>query len=534
MTKNTTDLDRKQVAVSAFLVATGTITSRGLGFLRDMLVVHYFNRTSTDAFYVAFRIPNLFRRLFGEGALTVSFIPVLTDFLKSEDKKSAREFISSVFTLLFIVLSLLTILGTLFAQPIVTTLSSGEGFTSIPGKLELTVHQTRIMFCYIFLVSMYAFFMGILNTVRIFWLPAVAPALWNLSLIIGVLFFRNTFEISSDVLAWATIIGGFLQAAILIPSLRKNDFIPVFRKWWGSSAVNRVLKSMGPSVFGLSVMQITVLINTYFASNLEEGSNSWIYLADRILEFPLSIFAVSMGTAALPTLSKLWSKGDREGMSEASLHTLKLSLFMAIPCAAGIYVLAQPIVHTLFEHGKFSSHDSEMTSAIIRVYGIGVIFATGIRVLAPSFYAMKNTWAPALAAAMALVCHLFIAYFLTRMFGVVGLAASSVISMTINFLVLVILYQRIITSLGLARLFTTLFKILLASLALGFFAQSHVYFENLFSDDYGGRAISLVLVVLISASVYLGVAWLLNISELTETSQEFTSRIKRKLSKIKS
>ena len=209
-----------------------------------------------------------------------------------------------------------------------------------------------------------------------------------------MLFFRHTFAIPSDVLAWSTLVGGVLQAVILIPVLHKRNFIPHFRKWWGNSAVKRVLRAMGPSILGLSVMQVTVLINTYFASRLEEGSNSWLFWADRILELPLSIFAVSVGTAALPMLSSLWSKGDKKAMSEASLHALKLSLFLAVPCAAGIFVLSHPIVHTLFEHGKFKLHDSQMTGEILQVYGFTVIIATGIRVLAPAFYAMKNTWLP--------------------------------------------------------------------------------------------------------------------------------------------
>ena len=523
--------DRKQVAVSAFWVALGTLTSRGLGFLRDMTMVHFFSATQTDAFFVAFRLPNLFRRLFGEGAMTVSFIPVFTDFIKSDDKKGARELAGAVFTLLFIVLSVITVVGTFGATPIINFLSSGEGFTSVPGKMALTIHQTRILFCYIMLVSIYAFFMGILNTFRVFWLPAVAPALWNLSMIIGMVFFRNYFHLPSDILAWSAVIGGVLQAVILIPPLYKRHFIPQFQKWWGNPAVNRVLKAMGPSILGLSVMQLAVLINTYFASRLEEGSNSWLFLADRMLELPLSIFAVSVGTAALPMLASLWSKGDKEGMSEASLHALKLSLFMAVPCAVGIFCLSHPIVHTLFEHGKFGAHPAEMTASILKIYGFNVIFATGVRVLAPSFYAMKNTWLPALSASLALSCHVVIASLLTKKFGVVGLATSSVLSGGINFSILLFAYQKMIMPLNFKKLVGPVGKFFIASLALAAVSTLHHTTEMAFGDSKPGRVASLVLIIGLGAIAYFLVAWILKTTELTETLGVFQKKIKSRLAK---
>jgi len=522
------DHEKKQVAVSAFWVALGTLTSRGLGFLRDLIMYHYFSRTATDVWVVAFRLPNLFRRLFGEGAMTVSFIPVFTDFLKNDDKKGARDLASSVFTMLFVTLSILTVLGTLGAGPIVKLLSSGEGYTSVAGKLDFTIHQTKIMFCYIMLVSLYAFAMGILNAMRMFWLPAVAPALWNVSMIVGILFFRNTFKVSEDVLAWSTVAGGVLQAVILIPALKRFGYIPNFRKWWGNPAVRRVLRSMGPSVLGLSVMQMAVLINTHFASQLEEGSNSWIFLADRILELPLSIFAVSVGTAALPALSALWSRGDRSGMSEASLHALKLSLFMALPCAAGLFVLSTPMMHTLFEHGRFGAKDTLMTAAIIKVYGLGVIFATGVRVLAPAFYAMKNTWLPALAAAIALTCHVVIASILTKTNGVVGLATSSVLSGGINFLVLIIAYQKLVMPLNFSNLVVSLMKFLLACFALILVASGHTIIENFVGDSHFARFVSLSVNIGLSAGAYFLASWLLKTPELIDTVSEFSKRIKNK------
>lgn len=521
--------ERKQVAISAFWVALGTVTSRGIGFLREIAVAHYFSRTETDVFYVAFRLPNLFRRLFGEGALTVSFIPVLTDFLKNDDKKGARELTSAVFTLLFVILSVLTVLGTLWPQSMVKPLTHGEGFLGVPGKVDLTVHQAQIMFCYIFLVSLYAFGMGVLNTLRVFWVPAVAPALWNVSMLVGILFFRGWFAIHSDVLAWSTVVGGVLQAAILIPLLKKHEFIPVFAKWWNNPAVKKVLRAMVPSILGLSVMQLGVIINTYFASQLEEGSNSWINWADRILEFPLSLFAVSVGTVALPTLAAFWSRGDKEGMREASLHALKLSLFMAVPCAAGVFVLAHPIVKTLFEHGRFTSYDTQMTAAIIRIYGLSVITATGVRVLAPTFYAMKNTWVPALSAVIALTCHMFIARILMKYYGVRGLATSSVLSGAINLSFLILCYRLTGTRLHLVELFKPVGKFVVASCLLMVVGSFHPLFLNALGDSHWAQVIGLLTLISLCAASYLGVAWVLKTHELLETVEELQKRISARL-----
>lgn len=525
------------VSTSAFWVGLGTGSSRILGFLRDMVIAHYFTRTATDAFVVAFRLPNLFRRLFGEGALTVSFIPVLSDFLQKRDYEGAQKFSSAVFSLLFFTLLLLTLTGTIFAGSVVSLLTTGEGFLSIPGKLDLTIHQTRIMFCYILFISVYAFFAGILNSLRVFFLPSFAPALWNLTVIAGVLFFRDFFPapFQSDVLAWATVIGGVLQAIILIPALRKRQFLPhlyflEMRRWWKNPAVRRVLRAMGPSALGLSVMQLAVLINTYFASQLQEGSNSWIFWADRILELPLSLFAVSIGTAALPSLSILWSKGLRAEMSEASLQALRLSLVLAMPCAAGLWTLSTPIIHTLFEHGRFSSLDTVMTAQVVRIYGLGVIFAAGVRVLAPAFYAMKNTWLPAMSAAIALGFHIIFAVSLTQIYhyGVVGLACSSVASSGVNLLVLLLAYQKLIAPLHFETLLKPVIKFGVASLVLMLAGTSHPIFERFFGDDHLGRVLSLGMTIGICAGAYFVSCSLLRVSEVNDVVGGIWKRVRLK------
>lgn len=520
-----TRLNASNIASSAFLVALGTFSSRILGFFRDILITYYFSRTATDVFYAAFRLPNMFRRLFGEGALTISFVPVFSDFLTKDDKKAAREFVASVFTLLFVVLTTLTVVGIVFMEPVVGTLT--RGFSAIPGKLELTVHQARILFGYVFLVSMYAFVMGVLNTLKIFWLPAMAPALWNLTMVLGMLFFRGRFEIESDVLAWAAIVGGVVQVGILLPTLKKVGFFPRFRKWWGEPAVWRVLKTMGPGILGLSVVQVTVIVNTYFASLLEEGSNSWIFLADRLLELPLSLFAVSLGTVALPTLSALYSKGDKKGMAAASTDALRLALFLAAPCAAGLIALGGPIIDVLFGRGRFSDYDVAQTAQVVQIYGFGIIFIASIRVIAPAFYAMKNTWLPALAAIVALTVHVFVAPVLMEAHGVVGLASSSVISSLINLCILAVAYQFMVAPFKVWELGFAKAKFFVGAYMVYLSGQVHRPLIHALGEGGLGKALALGASILVGVIVYGCIMWIFSAPELKQVLGVFMKRFRR-------
>jgi len=521
--------EKHQLAVSATFMALGTGISRVLGFIRDTLMAAYFPRFVTDAWIVAFRLPNLFRRLLGEGSLSVSFIPVLTDFLKKEDDPGAKRFVGQMFTMLLFIVTILTILGTVFAPQIVNLIASGEGFTSIPGKLELTIRHSRIMFCFIWLVSMYAYFMAVLNTLRIFWLPAFAPALWNVSMIVFMVWGRGFLH--EDSLAWGVVAGGVLQLAIMIPEISRRGYLPSIRSFWGDPHIKKVLRAMGPSILGLSVLQFAVIINTHFATRLEEGSNTWIFLADRVLELPLAMFAVSLGTVSLPTFAAFWSCGDKDGLTESSLHAFKLVLFVAIPAAIGIYFLATPIIDTLFHHGRFSDHDTIMAGKVLRVYGFGVLGAAGVRVMAPVFYAMKNTWLPALAAAIALTCHVFIAQFLMALWGIQGLALSSAFSGIINLMVLIVAYQVLVTRFPWRDLVFSVGRFIIAGVALGFATQLQHPLEAFGGSSTMVKALRLLIVISVSASLYMTVCYFLKVPEFTETMATFAIKIRGRLKK---
>ncbi|MEQ1878557.1 MAG: murein biosynthesis integral membrane protein MurJ [Bdellovibrionia bacterium] len=337
---NTHQDEKRAVAASALVVAGGTLVSRVLGYGREMAMYALFDRTVTDAYLAAFRLPNMFRRLLGEGSLSVAFIPVFIDLLKhghtkrDEIPEEARKLVNGMFTVLITILTILTILGVAFADQVVGLIVAGQGFMSIPGKYELTVKMARVMFCFIFLISLYAYFMAILNSIKKFALAAFAPTLFNVVMVASTFIPDTEAPFTGFYLALGVVIGGFFEMAILIPALIREGFLPRPTLQIFSPHIGRVFKTMIPSWIGLGILQLNLLVNTRLASELSEGNISWLYLTDRILELPLSLFAVSLSSALLPTLARLWSQGARQEMADTSAHYLKMVFFLAVPSAA--------------------------------------------------------------------------------------------------------------------------------------------------------------------------------------------------------
>jgi putative peptidoglycan lipid II flippase len=305
----------KQVAAFAVLMALGTFSSRILGLVRDQLFAAMFPATVRDAWTAAFRLPNMFRRLLGEGSLSVSFIPIFVQS-RVDDPTGVRaqNLVSSFYTLLLIVLSVLTAIGTIWPEAFLNVLLDPH-FSDIPGKFELTVRMSRIMFVFIFLMSTYAYFMGILNALGRYGLPAMAPTLFNVAMIISNFVPQRWLHSPGDAIAWGVVAGGALQMLILIPALRKANFFPKLKWDLSNPDVLRILRNMIPGMLGLGLLQITTIVNLRFASSLGEGPITYIYLADRLLELPLSLVSVSLGTALLPTLASLWSSDQKKKMT---------------------------------------------------------------------------------------------------------------------------------------------------------------------------------------------------------------------------
>ena len=383
-----------------------TTISRILGFIRDSIIARVFGvGVSTDAFFVAFKIPNLLRRISAEGAFTQAFVPILSEYKTKKTKIEVNVLISKVATLLGIFLVLITFLG-VFGAPWLIYISA-PGFISEPEKFNLTVNLLQITFPYIFFISLVSMAGGILNTYGKFVVPAFTPVWLNISFIVAALYFSDFFEQPIKVLAWAVFFGGVLQLFFQIPFLKKIGCIPEINLDLKDKGVWRVLKLMGPAVIGVSIMQISLLINTIFASFLSSGSVSWLYYADRLMEFPAGVLGVALSTILLPNLSKSFSKKKTADYSELINWGLRFGILIAVPAATALAILAIPLISTLFYYGVFTKTDIVMTQYALIAYSIGLVGLILIKILAPAFYAQQNVKTPVKIALFTLFCTQF-------------------------------------------------------------------------------------------------------------------------------
>lgn len=494
----------QSVIRSAWLMSVGTLGSRILGLLRDVVLAAYFPRTITDAFVVAFSFPNKFRRLLGEGSLSVSFIPIYIE-AREKTPEEAEQLRNGIFSLLVLVSSLLCVLGIIFMEPIMSFLVGGKGFVSVEGKLEITIFLARIMFGYLFLITSYAFCMAVLNAHRQFFLPAFAPALFNLTFIIIAMMPFENLNVPGESLAWAVLIGGTVQAFAVMVPLWKQKLKPKLIWRWKSAKVIAVLRNMIPGILGMGVLQFLTLVNINYASQLQEGSHSYIYWADRILELPQSLIAISLGAVLLPSLSQLWAQNKKEQMlREGQAHFLTL-LFLALPSAVGMYVLAQPIVEVLYMRGHFSMEDAVNTAQVVRVYSVLLVAVSLSKVVVPNFYAIKNTWLPAITSVLSVLAHIAMAYFLVQSHGLLGLVFSMALSGYINLFLTMYYYKKLIGPLNWLLMLKGIFHFAPALVAVGLFAK-YVYpllLELHLIPSIGiNRGIALMITISLSIVLY--------------------------------
>jgi putative peptidoglycan lipid II flippase len=383
-------------------VSSMTLVSRVLGLARDMMIAALFGANAvTDAFFVAFRIPNLLRRLFAEGAFSQAFVPVLSEYRTRQGEAETKRLVDRTATLLAVALVTATAMGVLAAPAIVYV--SAPGFSAQPGKFALTVAMLRITFPYILFISLVSFAGGILNTWSRFSIPALTPTLLNISFIAGGLLFAPYFDPPVMVLAWAVFAGGVLQLALQIPALAKIGMLPRPEIAFADPGVRRILVLMAPAVFGVSIGQLSLLINTIFASYLENGSVTWLYDADRLMEFPTGLLGVALGTILLPSLSKYHSESAHGEYSRLLDWGLRLTFLLAAPAAVGLALLSVPLVTTLFHYGQFGEQDVWMTRQALVAYSVGLLGLILVKVLAPGFYARQNIATPVRIAIVTLV-----------------------------------------------------------------------------------------------------------------------------------
>jgi putative peptidoglycan lipid II flippase len=383
-------------------VSSMTLLSRILGFFRDFVIARTFGAGwATDAFFVAFRLPNLLRRLFAEGAFSQAFVPMLSQYHHHAGEAATRQLVNRVATMLLIVVAAVAALGILGAPLII--LISAPGFAAQGQTFDLTVTLTRITFPYILFMSLTALSAGILNTWGRFALPAFTPVLLNLSFIGVALFAAPWFNPPVLALAFAVLIGGALQLAIQIPALQRIGMLPRFDFSPRDPGVARMLTLMGPALIGVSVSQISLLINTIFASFLPAGSVSWLYYADRLMEFPAGLLGAALGTILLPGLSRAHTQGQKEQFQNLLDWGLRITLLLTLPAALSLALLATPLISTLFQHGAFSAHDVLQTQQALVAYSVGLCGLILVKVLAPAFYAQQNIKTPVKIALLTLL-----------------------------------------------------------------------------------------------------------------------------------
>lgn len=384
-------------------VSSITMISRVLGFVRDTILARIFGAgVATDAFFIAFKLPNLLRRIFAEGAFSQAFVPILAEYKSQQGEEATRTFVAYVSGLLTLVLAVVTCIGILAAPWVVW--ATAPGFVDNAEKYQLTTDLLRVTFPYILLISLSSLVGAILNTWNRFSVPAFTPTLLNVAMIVFAVLLTPYFNPPIMALAWGVLAGGLAQLLYQLPALKRIGMLVLPRLNLKDAGVWRVLKQMLPAILGVSVSQISLIINTIFASFLVAGSVSWMYYADRLMELPSGVLGVALGTILLPTLAKTYANKDREEYSRILDWGLRLCFLLVLPCTLGLAILAEPLTVALFQYGKFSATDAAMTQQALIAYSVGLLAIIMVKVLAPGFYAQQNIRTPVKIAVFTLAC----------------------------------------------------------------------------------------------------------------------------------
>ena len=500
---------------AAGVVSFFTLISRVLGLVRDMVIASFFGATiSADAFVVAFKIPNMLRRFTAEGSMTIAFIPVFTEYLKNKSKKEAFELARVILTLLSILLVVITVAGIILSPWIVRIIA--HGFGEEGPRYELTVLLTRITFPYILLVSLVAFFMGVLNSLKHFATPAAAPIFLNVGIIGATLLVAS--HISEPVIATAVgvLIGGVMQVMLQLPIIFKKGLS--LKPMWqpGHPAVKRIGLLILPALFGSAVYQVNQLTATLLASFLPKGSISWLYYADRLVELPLGVFAIAISTAALPSLSRQAVEKDESAFIDTINHALKLTFFITIPALVGLIVLGKPIIQLFFQRGAFDIFSRDMTATALMYYAFGLWAFSGVKIVVSAFYALQDTLTPVKVSVITFLSYLFLGMILMGPLKHGGLALALSMSSSINFILLVLLLKRKILSWNLTPIAVSVSKVIVSAAVMGF----GIYYLKglLFPDNPDQGIFNLIIqvgvLVVSGVIIYLMAALLFRCREL--------------------
>lgn len=542
--KQSNENARKLSTKAAGIVGIAVMSSRVLGLIRDQVFAALFGAGDyADEFFAAFRAPNLLRDLFAEGALSTAFITVFSKKITLEGDKSAWRLANKMATLLVIFMSLVTLIGIWGAPLLMDRLAGGykQHFDTDPLKFEHTVLLARIMFPFILMVSLAALVMGMLNAKNVFGMPALASTFFNIgSIVAGVSlakwmdpnFGTKNFGTPSAVaFAISTLVGGLLQLVVQFPALWKAGyrFRPDFL--WRDEGVRQILVLMGPAIIAASAVQVNVMVNQNFASFLEKGSVSWLQYAFRLMQLPIGIFGVAVGTVTLPSVSKLASVKDHAGVRSTLAHGMRLVCLLTIPCAVGFWFFSEPIISLIYQRHNFHFHDMQETASALKFYGIGLVAYSGIKVLAPAFYAIDRRNAPMFVSIFSIITNYFLSrYFTFHLgFGVRGLALSTGFVAVINVAILYVMMLGHLGGLETRRFLSTLAKLAISSavLALVCWVSQRQFLPDLANMHFVPKLVAVMVTIGLAATVFFATAYFLKIDEVEDVMKIFKRKILR-------
>jgi putative peptidoglycan lipid II flippase len=521
-----------RLARSAGLFGLATMASRILGLVRDQVLAFYFGAGDhMDAYRVAFRIPNLVRDLFAEGAMSAAFVPTFTRELTKDGRPRAWRLANSVVTALVLATGVLVVLGLVFAEPLVRLYA--QGFEQVPGKIELTVYLARIMTPFLTLVALAAVFMGMLNAMGHFFIPALSPAMFNVATIVmTVAFVPFADELGVQpivVVAISTLVGGLGQLLIQWRPLLSEGYRYRPALDIRDPALGRVLLLMGPGTIGMAATQINVFVNTQFAASEGTGAISWLDYAFRVMYLPIGLFGVSIAAASTPALSRLAARDDTIQMRSTVASAIGLMLALNIPATLGLIALAVPIIALIFEHGRFTSSDTAATARALQFYALGLVGYSVVRIISPAFYALHKSRIPVIASITSVVANVALNIVLVRIMGFAGLALGTSIAAILNATIQLILLRRELGGIEARRIAVTFVKATIAATAMGIAAW---YADLALRSLLPGTAIPLQGVRVMGAigaalAVLSATAWMLRLHEFEEARAMVLRQLQR-------
>ncbi len=544
-TTNNTDQSKSaeaksSVARSAAIMGIATFLSRIAGLVREQTFAYLFGAGKwTDAFNVAFKIPNLLRDLFAEGAMSAAFVPTFNGILQKEGKEKAFRLTNLTFCTIFIIVGFLTLVGIIFSPYIVKILA--PQFVEDPEKFAVTVTMTRIMFPFLLVISWAAISMGILNSLGEFFIPSVAPVFLNLSMILsGWLICPLTVKWNMPAItgmAIGAMLGGIMQFAVQLPSLLKKGWRFFCCLDFKDSGIRKIGKLMIPGTIGLAATQVNVAISTILATSQGDGAVSWISYAFRIMQLPIGIFGVAVAQATLPVISRQAASGDKEAMAGTLASSIRLSSFINLWACFACVALAEPVIRIIYQHGKFGIDDTLATTAVLRAYSLGLVFYALIKILGPAFYALEDTKIPVKASFISIGVSIFLSFALIKPFGYISLPFSSSVAAIVNAGYLFFVLQKRLGSFKKYSLSYNLIKIFISTLISGiatYFSYFYfsIYFGSFFSN-YGvgtfvNSAVSLCVGGIAGLIVLYVVSRLMHIEEADKAAELILKRIRRK------